>query len=208
MRWLISSGVARAAAVLLAATACHTIVEELPEKPSPIGLSPGPAPVIVVTPITLPTPTAPAPQPSTPAPTPTPTPQAAPTPTPATPPPTSSGSCNLPKGTGSGENCPYESASFQSAVDAAIDYVIQTDPSNFSNSGTCSGCVAVKDGRRYINAVVARLEQRSYCAFYDGEEVAVKNTNAFNDQYNIYTSSGLVRRGSGSYRSTCYPAWF
>jgi hypothetical protein len=47
-----------------------------------------------------------------------------------------------------------------------------------------------------------------YCAFYDGEEMAVKNTNKFNDQYDISTSSGYIRRGDGSYRSTCWPAWF
>ena len=47
-----------------------------------------------------------------------------------------------------------------------------------------------------------------YCAFYDGEELAIKNTNDFSEQYDISTSQGYVRQGDGSYRATCWPAWF
>ena len=36
----------------------------------------------------------------------------------------------------------------------------------------------------------------------------MKNTNAWNDQYDIISGDGYIRRGTGSYRSTCYPAWF
>jgi hypothetical protein len=46
------------------------------------------------------------------------------------------------------------------------------------------------------------------CAIFDGEEIGVKNTNAFNDQYDIHLASGHVRRGEGSYRATCTPAQF
>ena len=52
------------------------------------------------------------------------------------------------------------------------------------------------------------MPQRGLCGFYDGEELGVKGTNAFNDQYDIVTSDMFVRRQLGSYRSTCYPAWF
>jgi hypothetical protein len=37
------------------------------------------------------------------------------------------------------------------------------------------------------------------------EEIALKNTNDFNEQYNIWTSGGYVRR---SYITTCFPAQF
>ena len=60
----------------------------------------------------------------------------------------------------------------------------------------------------YWNAVTAEVERLGYCATNDGEELAVKNSNSFNDQYDIIQGAGYVRRGAGSYRSTCYPAWF
>ena len=35
------------------------------------------------------------------------------------------------------------------------------------------------------------------CSYYDGEELAVKNTNDFNEQYDILLASGHMRRGAG-----------
>ncbi len=66
----------------------------------------------------------------------------------------------------------------------------------------------VLDRERYHEEVVARLELMGFCAVWDGEEVGVKNDNAFNEQYQVMTSLGYVRWGGGSYRSTCYPSWF
>jgi hypothetical protein len=36
----------------------------------------------------------------------------------------------------------------------------------------------------------------------------VKIDNSLNDQFHIMLSSGHIRRGEASYRSTCRPAWF
>jgi hypothetical protein len=66
----------------------------------------------------------------------------------------------------------------------------------------------VLDTVRYHEEVVARLEAKGFCAVWDGEEVGVKNSNDFNEQYQAMTSLGYVRWGGGSYRSTCYPSWF
>jgi hypothetical protein len=52
------------------------------------------------------------------------------------------------------------------------------------------------------------LEERGLCSAWDGEELAVKNTNDWNDQYDILTAELFLRRQEGAYRSTCYPAWF
>ena len=60
----------------------------------------------------------------------------------------------------------------------------------------------------YIAAVVENLKWRGLCAFDDGIEIAVKNSNSFNEQYNVETSQGFVRWGAGAYISTCRPAWF
>jgi hypothetical protein len=186
----------------LFAASCHTITEELPTGPkTPTNNAPAPIPIIVV-PVPAVTP-----QP-TPAATPTPAPDpGAPAPTPR---PPSAGSCNLGNGNGSGNGCPLERARFQEAVERAIDNAIRNNPSLFDKSkDRCvQGCPFVRDTDGYWAAVTDEIRRLGYCATNDGEELAVKNTNSFNDQYDIINAEGFVRRGTGSYRATCYPAWF
>jgi hypothetical protein len=186
----------------LSAASCHTITEELPTQPkTPTTAAPAPIPVIVV---------------PVPAVTPTPAPAATPTPAPApgapapTPRPPSAVSCSLGNGNGSGNGCPFERARFQEAVERAIDNVIRNNPSLFDKSkDRCvQGCPFVRDTDGYWDAVTDEVRRLGYCATNDGEELAIKNSNSFNDQYDIINSEGFVRRGTGSYRATCYPAWF
>ena len=66
----------------------------------------------------------------------------------------------------------------------------------------------VLDRDRYHQEVVVRLQRKGFCAVFDGEEVGLKNTNDFNEQYQVMSSLGYVRWGGGAYRSTCFPAWF
>ena len=70
------------------------------------------------------------------------------------------------------------------------------------------GCPRVLNTDGYWAAVTSEIQRLGYCATNDGEELAVKDTNAWNDQYDIISGDGYIRRGTGSYRSTCYPAWF
>jgi hypothetical protein len=185
----------------LLAASCHTITEELPTGHTQGSPVPAPVPVIVV-PVPVVTPQ------------PTPTPAATPAPDPGNPNPTprppSAGSCNLGKGNGSGNGCPFEQARFQEVVERAIDNVIRNNPSLFDKSkNRCDqGCPFVRDSDGYWDAVTDEVRRLGYCATNDGEELAVKNSNSFNDQYDIINSEGFVRRGTGAYRSTCYPAWF
>jgi hypothetical protein len=68
-----------------------------------------------------------------------------------------------------------------------------------------SGNFVVKHAE-YMNGVVANLRSYGLCAIVDSEdEIAVKNSNAFSDQYDILLSTGNVRR---AYTATCRPAWF
>ena len=185
----------------LSIASCHTITEELPTQPKTPTNAPAPIPVIVVpVPAVTPTPT--------PAATPTPAPAPG-TPTPAPAPP-SGQTCSLGRGNGSGNGCPLERARFQEAVERAIDNVIRNNPSLFDKSkDRCvQGCPFVRDTNGYWDAVTNEIRRLGYCATNDGEELAVKNSNSFNDQYDIINSEGFVRRGAGSYRATCYPAWF
>ena len=92
-------------------------------------------------------------------------------------------------------------------VKAAIDQVIRTNPEMFKKRD-CQDCYDVLDVDGYLSAVVDQVAARGYCAMYDGEELAVKNTNDFNEQFDILTAGHAVRSGGEAYRSTCRPAWF
>jgi hypothetical protein len=197
--------VRRAAALSSAALllACHTITEDVPQTTRGNPTLPGSIPVIVVpvpqvTPVPTPTPVAgnPTPAPNNPTPAPTPRPP--------------SSTCALGRGNGSGANCPYERARFAEDVERAIDIVIRDYPQLFNmRDNRCpQGCPFVRDTDGYWEAVTNEMRRMGYCATHDGEELAVKNSNAFNDQYDIISGDGYIRRGGGAYRSTCYPAWF
>ena len=185
---------------MLAFCACTTITEELPNRPEPV-TGPNPLPVVVV----------PVPVPSAPTPTPGPTPEPKPTPTPAPSTPPAAESCSLPKGPGDGQDCPYGSPSFLREVESALDAVVAENPSWFDRHDTrggCTNCYFVKRADLNPGRVAQLITKNGLCGHYDGEELAVKNSNSFNDQYDIFTSDGYIRRQFGAYRSTCQPAWF
>jgi len=191
---------------------CHTITEESPTEPTEateatqqIGAITIPLILPATNPAPTPAPTATAPP--VPGSTPPPSP-GSPAPTPPPPPPPSGGSCSL-GGGDPNHRCGRTSHTFLHDVDRAIDRVVASSPQIFDLSDdVCGGCYRIKDHAAYVSKVERELERMGYCAHYDGEEMAVKNVNAFNDQYDISTSSGYVRRGDKSYRSTCRPAWF
>ena len=184
---------------------CQALKDVLPTKPSDPTPAPSQSPVSI--PVVLPQPT-PTPVLGGPAPAPTPTPAnpgPSPTPTPAPP----SGSCSLPPSSNPGDNCTMQSPAFLGAVDKAITLLTQQQPTLFNfNNKICENCYFVKDESAYAAGVIRNLNAAGYCAKYDGEELGVKNSNSFNEQYDILISSGHIRRGEGSYRSTCTPAWF
>jgi len=198
----------------VATLACTKIFDDVPGNPSSPNStngSPSPSPVpipVVVVPVPLPTapPTtlAPAPPPANPNPNPNPNPPSNPAPAPPNPP--SSGSCSLPRGSGNGQDCPRLSASFQGEVNEAITQLIQQRPDIFGAASGPNRLVLKHDD--YMNGVVGNLRARGLCAIVDSDdEIAVKNTNTFNDQYDILASSGNTR-ADGSYSATCSPAWF
>jgi hypothetical protein len=201
--------VAAAVAVLVG---CHTITEEAPTEPSPVSEEQpkvGAITIPIVLPAANPTPApAPPPLPGTPAPD--------PTPTPAPPPP----SDDLPRtvyGCGAPDNnppesslrCTDEASAFHAEVATALTAVTDAYPELFDfNSKKCLDCYFVKDVDRYVGLVLQELAAMGLCAHWDGEEVAVKRTNSFSEQYDIILSNNHMRRGSGSYRGVCSPSWF
>ena len=197
----------RVAALLLAVgataavlTGCNAIQEKLtPTEPTPTKATPAPLAIPVILPKASPTPT--------PAPTPGPTPTA-PTPTP-TPTPAPGGSCSLPPSDNPDAPCLMGRNTFLGQVDKAITQVTQQQPGIFDfDDKKCENCYYVKNPDKFTAGVVAKLNAMGLCAYYDGEELGVKNSNSFNDQFDILVSSGHIRRGQGSYRMTCRPSWF
>jgi hypothetical protein len=94
-------------------------------------------------------------------------------------------------------------------VETAIDQLVQQRPELFDTTVEAgTGGYFVKDADAYLEGVMKNLEAMGLCADFDRTELQVKRTNDLNDQFDVLTSTGHVRRGAGSYRNTCAPAAF
>ena len=135
-------------------------------------------------------------------------PAAVPTPTPPPAPPNAAVGCSAGPGTFN-ENCTRLSPAFLQEVDAAINRVVERRPALFNfDDERGAGGYYVRDADEYHREVMTELRLAGYCAVKDRNEIGVKIDNTLNDQFHIMVSSGHIRRGEASYRSTCRPAWF
>jgi hypothetical protein len=69
----------------------------------------------------------------------------------------------------------------------------------------------VRDRNAYLDGLVDELRGAGHCAerSMDLEQLLVKTSNAFSEQWDVITSNGFIRRsGSRSYQGTCTPAVF
>jgi len=162
-----------------------------------------------------------APAGATPTPTPSPTPTPAPTPTPSpspskspspSPTPSASGGCRLPSNPECGKaegpkgvwGCCKEEKDWQfgEIVEKAIEKIQIERPQLFNGD-------TVKNHDAYVQGV-AEILQRDYgvCSKQGGpdDEIGVKNSNGFSEQFDILLSSGKIRRNG--YTVTCRPARF
>jgi hypothetical protein len=131
-----------------------------------------------------------------------------PTPEPTTEPPAGS-SCSLPPSNPASPSCTDESALLYGPVDTALTAVTKSRPDLFDlDNKVCANCYYVKNVNGYVKQVQNQLAAQGICSYWDGEELAVKNTNQYSEQYDILLASGHMRRGVGSYRGICRPAWF
>lgn len=185
------------AAVVTMSLGLCACVADLPDT-HPTGVDAPPAPVVIQIPA------APAGVPQAPAPTTSPSSSnPAPTTPPSSSPPPSASACSLGRGTGDGHDCPRTSPMFLDDVDRAAARVGAARPELFRG-----GRIPQENWNSYYDAMVRELQGMGYCAMFDGEEIAIKNTNAFSEQYHVIVSNGAPRTGDGSYRATCRPAWF
>lgn len=135
---------------------------------------------------------------------PTPTPSASPT----TAPPAGATSCAIGKGD-IDARCARTSARLLGEVEAAIDRLVRAQPQLFDLREEISpGGYRVLDVPSYLQGVVRELVAAGFCAQLLGEQLQVKNTQDFSEEYDIITATGFVRRGAGAYVKFCSPAAF
>jgi hypothetical protein len=128
-----------------------------------------------------------------------------PTPPPATPPPVVGFVCPLPPSVNLSPECPKLQPQLGGYVNTAVDAVLTKRPELFNFNDSLGGNPKVLDREKYHLAVKQELEAQGVCTQIEKEEVAVKTSNEFNEQWNIYTSGGYVMR---RYVTTCLPAWW
>jgi hypothetical protein len=96
-------------------------------------------------------------------------------------------------------------------VDAIVEQVIQQRPELFDLTRYVGpGGYLVRDHDAFYGEVVGRLQAAGVCAYYDFTRLLlqVKDSNASSEDYALVLSNGHLRRGQGSYLSTCLPAAF
>jgi hypothetical protein len=98
--------------------------------------------------------------------------------------------------------CQKEDAQvFVGQVDAAIAQLRRERPDLFDGN-------RVLNANAYVRGVAALLSQQGFCSQQGGpdDEVGVKTSNGFSEQYDILFANGTVR--TGGYTVTCRPARF
>ena len=135
----------------------------------------------------------------------TPTPAATPSPNPTV----GAYGCPLPSLPDLKNQCPTLTPQYSDIVNAAIDKTVGEHPEYFDLNDSFGGSnYRVLDRSKYIGTVVKNIQAKGVCSREELEEIQVKTTNEFNEQYNIWTSAGYIRRAPGAYITTCFPAQF
>jgi hypothetical protein len=114
--------------------------------------------------------------------------------------------CPLPALPDLHNTCPKLDPQLWEVVENAIQTTLRERPELFDfNDELGGGSYKVLNRDEYINTTVENIHKQGVCSRAETEEIQVKTTNDFNEQYNIWTSGGYVRR---SYITTCIPAQF
>lgn len=133
-------------------------------------------------------------------PSPTPTPAPAPTPTPSP----AGFSCPLPASSNPSLNCGKGTARL-TEVNLAIDNVMARHPEIFNFSDVTGGNPKVVNPSKYYTELKNELGALGVCTLVQLEEISVKSTNNFSEDWIVLTSGNYVRR---RYQGTCTPAWW
>jgi hypothetical protein len=107
--------------------------------------------------------------------------------------------------------CTRETSSYYPDIERSIDDVLRTRPELFDFTVSSPGNATwpgVKDFHAYHEAIAQSMIAKGYCSRFDGEEIVAKKENRFSEHFDVFLGEGFVRRGEGTYRSTCWPAAF
>ncbi len=121
-------------------------------------------------------------------------------------------SCPLGKGNPQAD-CLAGTPRLQAAVESAIDALVQKRPELFDTgqeNGAGTRQYRVLDRPGYLDGVIANLQAAGLCAerTMDGERLALKDVNAYSEEWDLLTANGFIRRGVHAYKTTCTPASF
>ncbi|MEO8361990.1 MAG: hypothetical protein ABI672_18305 [Vicinamibacteria bacterium] len=127
------------------------------------------------------------------------------TPTPALTPSLPASCRNIPVAMGTAAGCHQEASDFLKAVTEAVSIAANStavDPDTKETFPILQNGV-LQSPNAYLKLIVDALDRQGICAVNDGEELNIRNTNAYNEMFDVITSSG----GSWvKYQSTCSPA--
>jgi hypothetical protein len=135
-------------------------------------------------------------------PTPTPTVSTAPTPTPTP----AAFACPLPASSNPNLDCAEASSRLANQVNLAIDTLMVTHPEIFNLNDLSGGNPRVVNPTKYYEELTNELG-RTYgiCTLVMTEEISIKASNSYSEDWNVLTSGNFVRR---RYQGTCWPSWF
>lgn len=141
--------------------------------------------------------------------TPIPGPTVAPAPTPTA--PVQASGCPL--GLGSGRfTCQGDSPGLLPRLDAAIDKLVKDQPSLFNlENPPSAGGYFIYDVDAFYDGVIANLGATGLCAQRDAgdkDHIVIKESNSYDEAYDIVTTQHFIRRGPKTYLVTCTPAHF
>jgi hypothetical protein len=125
-------------------------------------------------------------------------------------------SCKIGNGSPSYECDRGKTSRLLGQVEAAMDRLIQQRPQIFDledEAGAGTRAYKVLDVDAYFDGVVANLVAQGLCAQRDLDDayqqtIFVKESNEYSEEFDLILSSGYMRRGSGTYRTSCTPAAF
>jgi hypothetical protein len=125
----------------------------------------------------------------------------------ATPSPTPAGySCPLPPGSNPTLNCGKGTPRLSEAVNVSIDTLMSRFPGIFNLNDVNGGNPKVVNPVRYYEELVNELGNTwGVCTKVQAEEISIKHTNNYSEDWIVLTSGNYVRR---RYQGTCTPAWW
>jgi hypothetical protein len=97
-----------------------------------------------------------------------------------------------------------------------MDDLAAQQPTLFNKNdeaGAGTGNYRILDVEGYLNGIVALLQSYGLCAQRDPgdylfQQINVKNTNDFSEDFKVMTSNGFVWHSAGAFKSLCTPASF